>query len=106
MRNIARVSVALLLMLGMAVSFQPAVATTSVQQQAARTVRVELAGRSCLQASVNGAVAFEGEMASGESREWSGQQVALRIGNAGVVQVWVDGQSLGLLGSEGEVIER
>jgi len=50
---------------------------------------------------------FEGVLQPGDNRIWTGQRrVAVRVGNAGGVEVVVNGQSQGILGGEGEVIDR
>jgi cytoskeletal protein RodZ len=50
---------------------------------------------------------FEGVLQPGENRIWTGQRrVAVRVGNAGGVEVIVNGQSQGILGAEGEVVDR
>ncbi|MBN1656924.1 MAG: helix-turn-helix domain-containing protein [Anaerolineae bacterium] len=70
---------------------------------------IELAftGTSWVQVTVDGVREFQGEMAADTYRSWYGQQrVELRIGNAGVVLVTINGQSLGALGADGEVIDR
>jgi len=50
---------------------------------------------------------FEGVLQPGDNRIWTGQRrVAVRVGNAGGVEVIVNGQSQGILGGEGEVVDR
>jgi hypothetical protein len=50
---------------------------------------------------------FEGVLQPGDNRIWTGQRrVAVRVGNAGGVEVVVNGQSQGILGGEGEVVDR
>jgi len=50
---------------------------------------------------------FEGVLQPGDNRIWTGQRrVAVRVGNAGGVEVIVNGQSQGILGGEGEVTDR
>jgi hypothetical protein len=49
---------------------------------------------------------FQGNLEAGEYRSWDAdQQVALRIGNAGGVEVTVNGQKLGTLGAIDEVVD-
>ncbi len=50
---------------------------------------------------------FEGVLQAGENRSWSGQQrVAIRVGNGGGVEVFVNGTSRGLMGAEGQVVDQ
>ena len=50
---------------------------------------------------------FEGILQAGESRAWSGQRrVAIRAGNAGGVEVVVNGENRGLMGEEGRVADQ
>jgi hypothetical protein len=51
--------------------------------------------------------AFEGVLQPGESRDWTGQRrVAIRAGNAGGVEVIVNGTNRGLMGAEGQVVDQ
>ncbi len=59
-----------------------------------------------LQIRVDGAKAFEGVMAPGTRRSWRGEErVEVRCGNAGGVEAIVNGESIGLLGEEGQVVD-
>ena len=50
---------------------------------------------------------FEGVLQPGERRSWSGQQrVVIRAGNAGGVEVIVNGTSRGIMGEEGQVVDQ
>jgi cytoskeletal protein RodZ len=63
--------------------------------------------KSWLQVAADGVRQFQGELLAGERRSWYGKNsVELRIGNAGGVQVTVNGQNLGTLGAVGEVVDR
>jgi cytoskeleton protein RodZ len=62
---------------------------------------------SWIQVSVDGVRQFQGELESGTYKSWYGEErVELRIGNAGAVEVTINGQKLGTLGGPGEVVER
>lgn len=62
---------------------------------------------SWIQVTVDGVRQFQGEMEAGSRRAWYGDyRVELRIGNAGGVEVTVNGQKLGPLGAPGEVVDR
>jgi cytoskeletal protein RodZ len=76
---------------------------------ASRTVDVELrtTDRSWVRATVDGKVVLEDIVAAGQVQRWSGQQsVALRIGNAGAVDLTVNGQRIGVLGPMGAAVDR
>jgi cytoskeletal protein RodZ len=69
-------------------------------------VRVQfvVTGRSWVQVLVDGQVAYAG-LLENEAHEWVGSdRIVARIGNAGAVDVTVNGQHLGTLGNEGDVI--
>jgi hypothetical protein len=60
-----------------------------------------------VRATVDGKVVLETTLAAGQVQRWNGQQsVALFVGNAGGVDVTVNGQRIGTLGASGAVIER
>jgi transcriptional regulator with XRE-family HTH domain len=72
-------------------------------------VRLELqsTGRSWLLVVVDEVPVFEGFVASGDARQWEGKTaIRVRVGNAGVVALVVDGQTFKPLGRPGEVIDR
>jgi len=63
--------------------------------------------RAWLLVRVDGSTAFSGILEPGTTRAWrASEQILLRCGNAGAVQVTVNGQELGLLGELGQVVER
>jgi len=69
-------------------------------------VEVAITQTSWLQVTVDGLREFQGELGTGEYRSWDGEQrVELRIGNAGGVEVTVNGQKLGTLGGIDEVVD-
>lgn len=56
---------------------------------------------------VDGTPAFQGEVTAGQTKEYTGaEKISFTLGNAGVVQVQLNGQNLGFLGAEGTVINR
>ncbi len=62
---------------------------------------------SWIQISVDGVRQFQGELGAGTYRSWYGEErIELRIGNAGAVEITVNGQRLGKLGGRGEVVDR
>jgi cytoskeletal protein RodZ len=55
---------------------------------------------------VDGEQVFAGSLEAGTTQTWQGQEsVALRCGNAGGVEAIVNGESLGLLGERGQVVD-
>lgn len=72
-------------------------------------VNVELNFRqsSWVQILVDDVKAFEGVVPQGETRQWTGlRRVAIRAGNAGGVEVSVNGQLRGLMGTENQVVDQ
>jgi cytoskeletal protein RodZ len=71
------------------------------------TVELVLQEASWVQILVDDVEAFEGVLQPGEQRSWSGQQrVAIRAGNAGGVEVIVNGISRGFMGDQGQVVDQ
>ncbi len=90
---------------------QPSAGETSASSSAPREpetlqARVSVAGGiSWLQIDVDGVTQFAQVAGSGFSRTFEAEEeVSINTGNAGVVQVEINGQSLGLMGGSGEVI--
>jgi len=69
-------------------------------------LEVRLSAPSWLRVTVDGNVSMEGTFPSGTVRQFHGKIAQLRIGNAGGVEVIIDGKSIGKLGALGEVVER
>jgi cytoskeletal protein RodZ len=56
---------------------------------------------------VDGTPAFQGTVPAGQTQEFTGsEKISFTLGNAGVVQVQLNGQDLGFLAGEGAVINR
>jgi cytoskeletal protein RodZ len=71
------------------------------------TVELVITEESWVQVLVDGAKSFEGILQVGEQRHWTGErQVAVRAGNAGGVEVIVNGESMGLMGEPGQVVDQ
>jgi len=67
-------------------------------------VQFVVTGRSWVQIVVDGEVAYSG-LLEDETREWAGsQKILARLGNAGAVDVTVNGEHVGFLGGAGEVV--
>lgn len=62
---------------------------------------------SWMRVEVDGERAFEGLMSAGQKKEFKGnEKITLRLGNAGVVQVEFNGQKIGVLGGDGQVVTK
>jgi len=63
--------------------------------------------RSWIRVVVDGVPSFQGELAANQSKEFEGKEkIAFTLGNAGVVEVIVNGQNMGFLDGPGQVIDR
>ena len=71
------------------------------------TVELVISDQSWVQVVVDEVKAFEGVLAAGERLHWTGdRQVIVRAGNAGGVEVIVNGESQGLMGERGQVADQ
>ena len=74
------------------------------------TVKVALnvkSDRCWVRVVVDGAPSFQGELSANQTKEFEGKEkIAFTLGNAGVVEVIVNGQNMGFLGAFGQVIDR
>ncbi|HTC31129.1 MAG TPA: RodZ domain-containing protein [Candidatus Acidoferrum sp.] len=86
---------------GSAVSSSPAVLASGLAN-----LEVRLSAPSWLRVTVDGNVSMEGTFPAGTVRQFHGKIAQLRIGNAGGVEVIIDGKSMGRLGAAGDVVER
>lgn len=69
------------------------------------TLVMAATGESWLRVTVDGRRAFQGHVFAGETRTWSAErELEIKIGNAAVVEVTVNGRSLGVLGRPGQVV--
>lgn len=60
-----------------------------------------------MQIVIDGRESFTGTLVAGEQRKFTGQEsIYIHLGNAGCVEVFQDGQSLGYLGDWGQVIRK
>ncbi|HUA08648.1 MAG TPA: helix-turn-helix domain-containing protein [Candidatus Acidoferrales bacterium] len=69
-------------------------------------LEVQVTATSWLRVTVDGNVSMEGTFPAGTVRQFHGKIARLRIGNAGGVEIIVDGKNLGTLGKTGDVVER
>jgi cytoskeleton protein RodZ len=67
---------------------------------------LRLGDSSWVRVTVDGKVAMLGTFPKGTVRTFSGRSATIRAGNAGGVELWVDGKNLGPMGGLGDVAER
>jgi cytoskeleton protein RodZ len=87
----------------------PPAAATATAAAGIRGVTVEAraTGRVWAQAEADGQVVFSGILQTSEKKTWKAdRRIVLHVGNAGLVDVTYNGQALGYLGPEGEVVKR
>jgi cytoskeletal protein RodZ len=87
----------------------PGAAATGTAAAAIRgvTVEVRTSGRVWAQVESDNQVVFSGILQSGEKKTWKADRnLVLHVGNAGLVEVTHNGQVLGKLGPDGEVVKR
>ena len=70
------------------------------------SMALTLTAPSWLRVTVDGSVSMEGTFPAGTSKTFHGKVALVRIGNAGGVQILVDGKDVGKLGNSGDVVER
>ena len=65
-----------------------------------------LSAPSWLRVTVDGSVSMEGTFPAGTAKTFHGKNARVRIGNAGGVEIYVDGRDRGKLGKSGDVVEQ
>jgi len=83
-----------------------AIASASVTGDEKNALFVKLSERSWLRVVVDGKSQMEGIFPAGTQREFKGKSAVVRAGNAGGVDLTVNGKSVGKLGASGDVVER
>ncbi|HEY1429507.1 MAG TPA: RodZ domain-containing protein [Candidatus Tumulicola sp.] len=73
---------------------------------AKQSLGLVLSAPSWLRVTVDGNVSMEGTFPAGTSKTFHGKAASVRVGNAGGVQIYVDGKDVGKLGKSGDVAER
>jgi cytoskeletal protein RodZ len=71
-----------------------------------RTLAIHLTAASWLRVTVDGNVSIEGTFPAGTTKSFHGKTALVRVGNAGGVQITVDGKAVGRLGASGDVVEK
>lgn len=70
-------------------------------------IQAKFTGECWTEVTVDGVVVYEDVANAGQTLNWSGQNnVIIRVGNAGAVDITENGQHVGQLGAIGEVTER
>jgi cytoskeleton protein RodZ len=73
---------------------------------AKRGLSLHVTETSWLRVTVDGTVVLEGTLPTGAAKTFTGKVADVRVGNAGGVQIAVNGHPLGPLGASGDVVER
>ncbi len=80
--------------------------TTAAATRQAHTLVISTIAPTWVRIVVDGNAQVLGILQPGTHRTYHGNKVTLRVGNAGGIEVSVDGRSIGKLGTSGEVVER
>lgn len=72
----------------------------------ANSIALVFSAPSWLRVTVDGNVSMEGTFPAGTSKTFHGRKALVRLGNAGGVEIYVDGKPVGKLGKSGDVVER
>lgn len=86
-------------------SSSPGVQPTATPLAATRTLALVLSAPSWLRVTVDGSVSMEGTFPAGTTKTFHGRNALVRLGNAGGVEIYVDGRNVGKLGKSGDVVE-
>ena len=71
-----------------------------------QTLAIHLTAPSWLRVTVDGNVSIEGTFPAGTTKTFHGKSALVRVGNAGGVEITVDGKRVGKLGGAGDVVEK
>lgn len=71
----------------------------------ANSLALVLSEPSWLRVTVDGNVSMEGTFPAGTSKTFHGKSALVRIGNAGGVEIYVNGKDVGKLGKAGDVVQ-
>ncbi|MBV8155517.1 MAG: helix-turn-helix domain-containing protein [Candidatus Eremiobacteraeota bacterium] len=74
-------------------------------EDGAKSLALVLSAPSWLRVTVDGSVSMEGTFPAGTAKTFHGKNALVRIGNAGGVEIYVDGKDVGKLGKPGDVVE-
>lgn len=82
-----------------------ATAPTLAAADGPKSLALVLSAPSWLRVTVDGSVSMEGTFPAGTSKTFHGKTALVRVGNAGGVEIYVDGKDVGKLGKSGDVVE-
>jgi len=81
--------------------------TATRQYYTGVSIELVIVERTWVQILVDNENEFKGFLEAGENRHWEGEkQVAVRASNAGGVEVHINGQNMGLMGDNGELVDQ
>jgi cytoskeletal protein RodZ len=80
--------------------------STPASVPTSRTLQLRLTADSWLRISIDGKPVFEGILPAGTLKAYHGSSAKVRAGNAGGVDLTVNGKDLGAMGGPGDVVER
>jgi cytoskeleton protein RodZ len=83
----------------------PTPTASSLIAAGSRSLALVLSAPSWLRVTVDGSVSMEGTFPAGTSKTFHGKTALVRLGNAGGVEIYVDGKDVGKLGKSGDVVE-
>lgn len=84
-----------------------AVAPVSAATPQAVNVQAKFTGDCWTRVTADGVVIYEGVVNAGQVLDWKGnEKLNVRVGNAGAVELIMNGQSMGQIGKLGEVVEK
>jgi hypothetical protein len=87
-------------------SAPPGVSPTPEGLPQTQTLAIHLTAASWLRVTVDGNVSIEGTFPAGTTKTFHGKSARVRVGNAGGVEITVDGKTVGKLGGPGDVAEK
>lgn len=87
-------------------SGSPAPSPTPAGLPQTRTLAIHLTAPSWLRVTVDGNVSIEGTFPAGTTKTFHGKSALVRVGNAGGVDITVNGKPVGKLGAAGDVAEK
>jgi len=87
-------------------SAPPAASPTPAGLPQTKTLAIHLTAPSWLRVTVDGNVSIEGTFPAGTTKTFHGKSALVRVGNAGGVEIKVDGKTVGKLGGPGDVAEK
>ncbi len=83
---------------------QPVIQEQQVKQGVNLVLNVK-DNRCWMKVVVDGSAVFQGEVAAGQSKSFEAKErISVTLGNAGVVEVYLNGENIGFLGERGEVV--